>query len=173
MQLEWTTNFMQRVLFNASKAYVRQLDKNEYYEVQQPVYALSFVNAVFEPDMDTFYHHYALVQSEGTGKVIEGLQLIFIELLKFKLTTFTGKKIRALWLRYLTEIDENTHTVPPELLENADLRKALGIVEESAYTEGEMYAYDVLNFLPYIFPACIVSICNISFGLSLGKNLLV
>lgn len=54
MQLEWTTNFMQRVLFNASKAYVRQLDKNEHYEVLQPVYALSFVNAVFEPEMETF-----------------------------------------------------------------------------------------------------------------------
>lgn len=142
MQLEWTTNFMQRVLFNASKAYVRQLDKNEHYEVLQPVYALSFVNAVFEPEMDTFYHHYALVHSEDTGKIIEGLQLVFIELPKFKPTTFTGKKMRVLWLRYLTEIDENTRIAPPELLENPEVSKALGIVEESAYTEGEMYAYD-------------------------------
>lgn len=142
MQLEWTTNFMQRVLFNASKAYVRQLDKNEHYEVLQPVYALSFVNAVFEPDMKTFYHHYALVHSEDTGKVIEGLQLIFIELPKFHPTTFTGKKMQVLWLRYLTEIDENTRMAPPELLENPEVRKALDIIEESAYTEGEMYAYD-------------------------------
>lgn len=142
MQLEWTTNFMQRVLFNASKAYVRQLDKSEHYEVLQPVYALSFVNTVFEPDMETFYHHYALVHNEDTGKIIDGLQLIFIELPKFKPTTFSGKKMRALWLRYLTEIDENTHTAPAELLENPDLRKALDMVQESAYTEAELYAYD-------------------------------
>ena len=142
MQLEWTTNFMQRVLFNASKAYVRQLDKSEHYEVLQPVYALSFVNAVFEPDMNTFYHHYALVHSEDTGKIIDGLQLVFIELPKFKPTTFTGKKMRALWLRYLTEINENTRSAPPELLENPQLRKALDIVEESAYSDTEIYAYD-------------------------------
>lgn len=142
MQLEWTTNFMQRVLFNASKAYVRQLDKSEHYEVLQPVYALSFVNAVFEPDMNTFYHHYALVHSEDTGKIIDGLQLVFIELPKFKPTTFTGKKMRALWLRYLTEINENTRSAPPGLLENPQLRKALDIVEESAYSDTEIYAYD-------------------------------
>lgn len=82
------------------------------------------------------------MHSEDTGKVIEGLQLVFIELPKFKPTTFSGKKMRALWLRYLTEIDEKTRTAPPELLENPEVRKALGIVEESAYTEGEMYAYD-------------------------------
>ena len=142
MQLEWTTNFMQRVLFNASKAYVRQLDKSERYEMLQPVYALSFVNEIFEPGMEAFYHHYALVHSEDTGKIIEGLQLIFIELRKFRPTNFSGKKMQVLWLRYLTEIDEQTRVVPPELLANPEVCKAIHIVEESAFTEAELYAYE-------------------------------
>ena len=49
MQLAWTTGFMQRVLFNASKAYVKQLDKSYNFNILQPVYALSLINQIFEP----------------------------------------------------------------------------------------------------------------------------
>jgi predicted transposase/invertase (TIGR01784 family) len=48
----------------------------------------------------------------------------------------------VLWLRYLTEIDESTSEAPAELLENEDTRKALQIVEKSAFTEGQLYAYE-------------------------------
>ena len=48
----------------------------------------------------------------------------------------------VLWLRFLTEIDEKTQEVPAELLENADTRKALEIVEKSAYTDSQLLAYD-------------------------------
>lgn len=142
MQMEWTTNFMQRVLFNASKAYVRQLDKGEHYDMLQPVYALSFVNAVFEPEMDSYYHYYSLVHNEATGKVIDGLHLVFIELPKFRPKTYSAKKMHVLWLRYLTEINEKTREAPPELLEDPHVSKALECVRETAYTPGELYAYE-------------------------------
>ena len=37
MQMMWTSEFKQRVLFNASKAYVSQLDIGHDYELLQPV----------------------------------------------------------------------------------------------------------------------------------------
>lgn len=142
MQMEWTTNFMQRVLFNASKAYVRQLDRGEHYDILQPVYALSFVNDIFEPEMENYYHYYSLVHNEATGKVIDGLHLVFIELPKFRPTTYSAKKMHVLWLRYLTEISEKTRQAPPELLEDPHVSKALECVQEAAYTPGELYAYE-------------------------------
>ena len=48
----------------------------------------------------------------------------------------------ALWLRFLTEIDEDTKVVPRELMENPETRKALDIVEESAYSDAQMAYYD-------------------------------
>jgi predicted transposase/invertase (TIGR01784 family) len=57
MQMLWTDSFKTRVLFNASKAYVRQLDKGSEYRQLQPVYALSLVNEIFEHDVENFYHH--------------------------------------------------------------------------------------------------------------------
>ena len=46
-----------------------------------------------------------------------------------------------LWLRFLTEIDEQTLQVPEELLENPDTRKALQILEKSAFTDSQLQAY--------------------------------
>lgn len=50
----WSPEFRQRVLFNASKAYVRQIDTGQEYELLQPVYSLNLVNEVFEPDSKAF-----------------------------------------------------------------------------------------------------------------------
>ena len=142
MQMEWTTAFRQRVLFNASKAYVRQLKTGTRYHLLQPVYSLSLVNEVFEPDMEEFYHYYRLVHEEHTEKVIEGLNLVFVELPKFQPRTVSEKRMMVLWLRFLTEINESTQNVPAELLDSPEVSRALDMVEESAFSEAEMAAYD-------------------------------
>ena len=65
-----------------------------------------------------------------------------MELKKFKPTTFSEKKMQVLWLRFLTEINDDTREVPAELLENAEVSEALEIVERAAFDDGEMRAYD-------------------------------
>ena len=50
--------------------------------------------------------------------------------------------MQVLWLRYLTEIDENTKEIPAELLANPEIAKAVSEIEESAYTEEELLGYD-------------------------------
>ena len=142
MQMTWTDSFKSRVLLNASKVYVAQTKKGMNYVNLQPVYALNFVNASFLDDVDDYYHYYHLVHDKYTDKVIDGLHLIFVELPKFKPTTFAERKMQVLWLRFLTEIDENTREIPAELLENADVNEALEIVERAAFTDEEMRAYD-------------------------------
>ena len=142
MQMTWTESFKKRVLLNASKAYVAQTEKGMAYKSLQPVYALNFVNAKFLEDVDDYYHYYHLVHDRYTDKVIDGLHLIFVELPKFKPTTFSERKMQVLWLRFLTEINENTKEVPAELLENAEVNEALEIVEIAAFSDEEMRAYD-------------------------------
>ena len=142
MQMVWSAEFKQRVLFNASKAYVKQLNRGEDYSLLKPVYSLNLVNEVFEPELNDYYHYYHLVHEEHTEKVIDGLHLVFVELPKFTPHTFTEKKMQVLWLRYLTEIDEKTKEVPAELLANPEIAKAVSEIEESAYTEEELLGYD-------------------------------
>ena len=143
MQLYWNEEFKRRVLLNASKAIVRQLDKGQDYSLIQPVYCLSLVNdKAFDYETDEFYHDYAIVNVEHTDRHIEGLRFVFVELPKFKPQSIAGKKMAVLWLRFLTEIAEDTVEAPVELLENRDTSKALSIVEKSAMTEGQLYAYE-------------------------------
>ena len=128
MQMMWTPEYKQRVLFNASKAYVSQLGKSRHYELLQPVYSLNLVNDVF-CDGDEYYHDYRIVEVAETKEVIEGLRFIFIELPKFTPKSYGDKRMQVLWLRYLTEIDEDTREVPKELLDNPEIGKALEEVE--------------------------------------------
>ena len=142
MQMSWTDSFKRRVLLNASKAYVAQTEKGMNYASLQPVYALNFVNARFMEEVDDYYHYYHLVHDKYTDQVIDGLHLVFVELPKFKPTSFSDKKMQVLWLRFLTEINEKTREVPAELLENAEVTEALEIVERAAFSDDEMRAYD-------------------------------
>ena len=142
MQMLWSPAFMQRVLFNASKAYVRQLGGTGKYELLQPVYSLNLVNDTFLPDLEGYYHDYRIVQVEHTDKVIEGLRFIFVELPKFTPHTYNEKKMQVLWLRYLTEIDEETRQVPQELLDNPYIHEAVKQIEESAFSDAQLLGYD-------------------------------
>lgn len=143
MQMYWNPYFQQRVILNASKAVVKQLNKGEDYRLIQPVYCLSLINDIgFESAPDEFYHDYAIVNTEHPEKRIEGLRFVFVELPKFTPKTFVEKKMAVLWLRFLTEIGEKHNGAPSELLDNELTSKALGIVEKSAMTDAQLYAYE-------------------------------
>ena len=141
MQMMWTSAYKQRVLFNASKAYVSQLGKGYDYDLLQPVYSLNLVNDTFSTS-NRYYHDYRIVEVEETGEVIEGLRFIFIELPKFTPRNYGDKKMQVLWLRYLTEIGEDTHKVPQELLDNPEINKAVEQLEESAFSENQLLGYE-------------------------------
>jgi len=145
MQLFWSESFKSRVLLNASKAYVMQLDKAEKIKLLHPVYALNFVNEIFEksPEMkDEYYHYYKIVNVKNTEKQIKGLEFLFVELPKFKPLNRAEKKLHELWLRFLTEINENTKDIPLELLEDEHTREAVSYMERAAYTKEQLQTYD-------------------------------
>ncbi len=142
MQMLWTVAFKTRVLFNASKAYVNQLGWGKEYRGVHPVFALSLVNENFEHDTDEYYHHYSIVHSTHPDKVLEGLEFVFVELPKFRAKNLTEKKVQVLWLRFMSEIETASRDVPPELMEVPEIEEAVTLLAESAYSLGELAAYD-------------------------------
>ena len=142
MQMLWTDDFTNRIVFNASKAYVRQLDKSESYHLLQPVYTLAILNGNFDHGSEQFYHHYAIVNKENTDEVIEGLEFVLIELKKFKPEKWGERKIAALWLRFLKEVDERMISLPAELAENEQILKAAELCLEGGFTPEELFVYE-------------------------------
>lgn len=77
MQMVWTDAFKQRVLFNASKAYVSQAEMGCKYEDLQPVYSLKIVSAFTAEELRAYDKFWDRVSSEKTlmeGRYDEGKQ---------------------------------------------------------------------------------------------------
>jgi predicted transposase/invertase (TIGR01784 family) len=142
MQMFWSKLFNRRLVFNASKAYVRQLNKNEGYRLLQPVYGLGIINETFDHKTLEFYHHYQTVNRNNTDEVIEGLEFVLVELPKFRAEKWADRKMAVLWLRFLSEIEDRTESVSPDLLENEEIKEALTLCEEAAFTTEELEWYE-------------------------------
>lgn len=142
MQIQWTISFMQRMLFNASKAYVKQLEKGEQYHLLKPVYGLGLLNTEFDANPLDWYHHYKMVNVQKPQVEIKDLQLVFVELPKFKARNFNERKLQVLWLSFLSELDEKTKQVPEEWLSVPEIKQAVELSEESAYTPAELMTYE-------------------------------
>ena len=143
MQMYWTDAFRQRVLLNTCKAYSLPADRGEKYSELKPVYTLSLVNDIAFPELpDDFYHCYVMTHSKYKEYTIDDIEMIFVELPKLKPDTMLDKKMAVLWLRFLTEINEHTKEVDKELLSDDNVAKAVSLVEESAYSDAELWAID-------------------------------
>jgi predicted transposase/invertase (TIGR01784 family) len=142
MQMLWNNSFSNRLVFNASKAYVRQLDKKQQYQLLQPVYALAILDSIYDDRTAEFYHHYRIVNDRNTEEVIKGLEFVLVELPKFRAGTWTDRRMAALWLRFLNEVEERETNVADDLKEDAEIRQALELCEAGAYTDAELDVYD-------------------------------
>ena len=143
MQMYWTNAFKQRALLNTCKAFSLPADRGEKYSELKPVYTLSLVNDIAFPELpDDFYHCYMMTHSKYKEYTIDDIEMIFVELPKFKSDTMLDKKMAVLWLRFLTEINEHTVEVDKELLMDDNVAKAVSLVEESAYNDAELRAID-------------------------------
>ena len=142
MQMLWTDSFKSRVLFNASKAYIRQVGKGIQYKGLQPVYSLNIINENFDNKSDNYLHHYKISHTKESEKVIEGLEFIFIELPKFKSKQFTDKRLQVLWLRFLSEISDQQEGISSDFLDVPEIKEASELILESGLTKGELETYD-------------------------------
>jgi predicted transposase/invertase (TIGR01784 family) len=145
MQLYWIREYDKRVIFNASKLFIRQVGKSGDIKLAKPVYSLNFVNDIFDKEKKMekeFYHHYKIVNIEHTEKQIEGLEFIFIELPKYKKLNSQENSYFDLWLRFLTEINPKTEVIPSEFFEKEELKDAIKCVEMASLSEEERYIYD-------------------------------
>ncbi|MBO7596193.1 MAG: Rpn family recombination-promoting nuclease/putative transposase [Bacteroidales bacterium] len=144
MQSYWNKEFFSRTLFNAASMYTKQLAKGNPFERLKEVYALALVNdEAFNYDGDSGYmQEFYITNKNHPEDIHHDLSLIFVELVKYRPADRGSRAIKDLWLRFLTEINEQTEKVDDVLLENPEISQALNIVERSAYTDADMYAYE-------------------------------
>ena len=146
MQSVWNTEFFVRTLFNVASVYTKQLEKGMSFGDLKDVYALCLVNdkKAFEQYGGSEYiqEYYLTNKSHPKDDRRTDLSMVFVVLPNFKPQNRAVKKMHDLWLKFLTEIDENTIDADPELIENEETKEALDLLRTSAFTEGERMAYE-------------------------------
>jgi hypothetical protein len=73
---------------------------------------------------------------------IDGLQLVFVELPKFRAKNFREKKLSILWLRYLFELENMPEVISEDLKSVPEIAEAIELSKESGYTKAQLEAYD-------------------------------
>ena len=138
MQMAWTDSFKNRMLFNSCKAIVTQLEKGSHYSTLQPVYALAILDATFD-DSASYYHHYQIISEQSSNRVLEGLEMVFVELPKYD--SKQTKSLKEAWLWFLKDAGKNT-VAPAIIAKTPEIAKALQLAEESTYNPAQLEMYD-------------------------------
>jgi predicted transposase/invertase (TIGR01784 family) len=141
MQMLWSPSFDKRIVFGASQAYVKQIKPSVNYTELQPVYALALINGVFDHATPEFYHHYEILNQDNPHEKLRGLEFVLIELPKFKPESKIEKKTQVKWLKYLSQIDERTVAVDPELAQDEEIASALEMVKVAALSAADIELY--------------------------------
>ena len=142
MQMNWNASDEHRERLCEAKSVAAKSRKGTDDSLRRSVYVLDLVNDTLEPNDGDYYHYYRFGHSQDSCNEQDDLHLVLVELTKFKIANVAEKKMRVLWLRFLTEIDENTRRAPRVLVDDPLVNEALEIVEDLTFSRGVMLAYD-------------------------------
>ena len=142
MQMYWSSDFLRRVLYNCAKVYTTLYSKGEEHYKVKKVFSVNILNDVYQEGNTNNYHHYQMSEVGNSSHIIKGIEIVCIELPKFKPEDYAQRKMLKLWQEFLTSINAKTGTeqITDELLENTEVKEALDLCRN--LTEEERGYYD-------------------------------
>jgi len=137
MQVLNHKGFEKRVLYNAAKNYSIQLNKAEDYHLLNPVIALSIVDFTMFKDNENVVNRFKLIEKETFANYNDDIELIFIELPKFKNSLEELKNIKDEWI-YFVKNAGSLEYIPKNL--NETIQNALNNINEANMSKEELEA---------------------------------
>ena len=136
---------MKRVITNMTKVYSRQLSKVDPYILAQPVYSLNLLDHALSNNENKWFHHYTLTERELHEDYIDELNLIVIELPKWrKLNTFDLQKPKDRWLMYLSDPNMfSKFLTEKELARYNEISEAIEVLETKNFTPEQIRGYEL------------------------------
>lgn len=144
MQVLNVEGFEKRVVYNGSKAYVRQLETGDKYSELHDVIGISICDFQLWPDRAgeakvPLVSRWRM-KEEQSGRVgLSQVQYVFVELPKFAMNAVPKTPVEQ-WA-YFFRHAETLKEIPPLLTEKGPL-EALEVAKTSHFTEPEWDAYD-------------------------------
>jgi len=136
MQVLNVEGFEKRILYNAAKAYSMQLHKAESFEGLEPVIALTVTDFEMFEEIRQIITYFRLIEKETLIEYSDEIELIFIELPKFRkkedeLSTITDK-----WIYFIKNAGSLEYI--PESLNETPIDRAFQIANTAGLSEEEL-----------------------------------
>jgi predicted transposase/invertase (TIGR01784 family) len=143
MQMYWSSDFLRRVLYNCAKVYATLYSKGEEHYKVKRVFSVNLLNDIYQIGTEKNYHRYCMSEVDNPGHVIRGIEIVCVELPKFKPENYAQRKMLKLWQEFLVSINAKTgeENISEAMLENAEVKEALELClnltdEERGYYDG-------------------------------------
>jgi len=134
MQVLNHKGFEKRVLYNMAKNYSIQLNKAEDYHLLNPVIALNIVDFIMFEDTPKTIANFKLLEKEEFIDYSDDIELIFIELPKFKKELQELNNLQEKFIYFIKNAD-TLNLIPKEL---EDISQALSTINEASLTKEEL-----------------------------------
>ncbi|NEP87465.1 MAG: Rpn family recombination-promoting nuclease/putative transposase [Okeania sp. SIO2C2] len=138
MQVARMTAFSKRVMYNLVKGYGNQLETGDDYPLLRPAIAVTITDFILFKDEVDVINPFVFKHREKNWEYPDReLQLIFVELPKFKKTLGELKTLADKWIYFLKEAAK-FDDIPDSLGEVAEIELALNIAERINMTSEEL-----------------------------------
>ena len=137
MQVLNVLGFGKRVLYNAAKAFSIQLDAGESYTQLNPVVALTIADFELFPGSSKVISSYSLTEKDGKRRYSDDIELVFVELPKFKKTLEELESLSDKWiyfLRYANQLKE----MPRSMESEPALEHAFDVAQQTRLNREEL-----------------------------------
>ena len=137
MQVLNVLGFEKRVLYNAAKAFSIQLGVGEDYTLLNPVIALTITDFEMFPGNDHILSRYRLKEKGDLTDYSDDIELVFVELPKFKKTLDDLETLVDKWLYFLKSANQ-LESVPPQMGEISAINHAFTVAKQSRLSRKEL-----------------------------------
>ncbi len=137
MQVLNVLGFEKRVLYNAAKAFSIQLNVGDDYTLLNPVIALTITDFEMFPESLKVISRYRLKEQDDLTDYSEDIELVFVELPKFKQPLDRLKTITDKWL-YFLKCANQLEAVPSSLESIPAINHAFSVAKQSKLSRKEL-----------------------------------
>lgn len=137
MQVLNVAGFEKRVLYNAAKAYSIQLGVGDDYTLLNPVIALTITDFEMFPHSPKVISTFALREKEEMTSYSDDIELVFVELPKFKKSLDGLDSLSDKWIYFLSNANY-LESVPVSMQQEPAINHAFQVAQQSQLSRDEL-----------------------------------
>jgi predicted transposase/invertase (TIGR01784 family) len=138
MQVLNVEGFEKRILYNAAKAYSIQLSQGDQYKLLNPVIALTITDFTMFSEFDAVISRFILKEKDYLVDYPScDLELVFVELPKFKQTLEQIDTLTEKWMYFLQHTRE-LEAIPATMGEVPEIRQAFEVANQANLNRDEL-----------------------------------